>query len=278
MSLIPSKDELKLAFTAIKGVELPTIPTVVQECNMELIKPEPNIQAIAEKISTDAVLSGMVLKIVNSPYYGLKKKVESVQQGVMLLGLKNVKNVITSAGLRQSMGAEEQETFWNQSSAVASCAAGIASMVHDVSPDEAYMTGLFMDTGALVLLGKDPNYKSILETHTLHPMTICAVERESYHTDHAVIGYLLGLSWQLPEDVNMAVLHHHNTSYEQLPEGHVRSTIAVIQLAYCMVTNLMAVDGIDSEESDQMKAAALGELLLDEEDLIPFAQESLETV
>lgn len=280
MDLIPSKEVLEKTFMSIKGVELPTVPDIVQKANQELIKPDPNIHSLAELISKDPVLSGQILKIVNSPYYGLRTKIDSVQKAVVLLGQKNLKNVLTSAGLKQAMNSndESRKIFWDRSAATAACASGIASLVQDIKPEEAYLTGLFLDTGVLVLLDKTPAYSRIAGNQPTYPNSVIVFEENKFETNHALVGYLLAMTWKIPEESALAILHHHSQSFEEFENPKIRALIAMMQASYSMVSEVMS-DDIESfeksKEHTEFRDNALNELMLPFDDVLAIANESI---
>ena len=269
MDIIPSKEELQKTYAAIKGIELPTVPDIVQKANAELTKPDPNIGELAELISKDPVLSGQILKVINSPFYGLSKKIESVQKAVVLLGQKNLKNVLMTAGLRQTMqdNDDSRKTFWDRAAATAACASGIATLVHNVEQDEAYMTGLFLDTGVLVLLEKSPAYKRVSDNQPIYPFSTVVFEENKFDTNHPSVGYLLALSWKIPDTCALAILHHHAENYDLFEDSKLRALIAIMQLSYALVAEELSETEISIEEHIRYKSNAINELLLDESDL-----------
>ncbi len=269
MDIIPSKEELQKTYAAIKGIELPTVPDIVQKANAELAKPDPNISELAELVSKDPVLSGQILKVINSPFYGLSKKIESVQKAVVLLGQKNLKNVLMTAGLRQAMSGSDdsRKTFWDRAAATAACASGIASLVHNVQADEAYMTGLFLDTGVLVLLEKSPAYKRVSDNQPMYPYSTVIFEENKFETNHPNVGYLLALSWKIPDASALAILHHHTKELEALEDNKLRALIAIMQLSYCLVAEELSETEMTAAEHIKFKEGAIKELLLNEDDL-----------
>lgn len=269
LDIIPSKEDLKKTYAAIKGIELPTVPDIVQKANAELAKPDPNIVELAELVSKDPVLSGQILKVINSPFYGLSKKIESVQKAVVLLGQKNLKNVLMTAGLRQAMSGSDdsRKTFWDRAAATAACASGIAALVHNVQADEAYMTGLFLDTGVLVLLEKSPAYKRVSDNQPMYPYSTVIFEENKFETNHPNVGYLLALSWKIPDTSAMAILHHHTKELNAFEDNKLRALIAIMQLSYCLVAEELSETEMSAPEHLRFKGGALKELLLNEADL-----------
>ncbi len=280
MDLIPSKEILEKTYLMLKGVDLPTVPDIVQKANAELIKPDPNIHELSKLISKDPVLSGQILKIVNSPYYGLRAKIDSVQKAVMLLGQKNLKNVLTSAGLRQAMSTndESRKTFWDRSAATAACASGIASLVQDIKPEEAYLTGLFLDTGVLVLLDKTPAYKRVAENQPTYPHSVIVFEENKFETNHTLVGYILAMTWKIPEESALSILHHHTENFDDIDNPKVRALIAIMQASYSMVSEVLSDDLESFEKSVEhtsFRDNALDELMLSFDDVLPIATEAI---
>ena len=118
MSKIISEEAAEKLLSTIK---IPPRPTVIEEINREKRKEEPDLRNIAQIISKDIALTAAMLKIVNSPLFGLSKKIETVQQSVMTLGLNNVIGIVTGLALKNTIGAKEPnlEVFWDSAEKVA---------------------------------------------------------------------------------------------------------------------------------------------------------------
>ena len=70
----------------LQGISVPPQPQIMVDLQMEQVMPSPDLRTIAKLISQDPGLSGALLKIVNSPFYGLTNRIASIQQAVNLLG------------------------------------------------------------------------------------------------------------------------------------------------------------------------------------------------
>ncbi len=201
--------------SVLKGFNIPAQPRVMIDIQEERAKAEPSLPKIAKIIAQDVGLSGAVLKTINSPFFGMRRKIDSIQQAVMLLGMNNVVNLVTGYALRSSIQGKcsiSLERFWDSASDVAEISMAIAKRINlSVSPDEAYMLGLFIDCGIPVLASKYDNYKEILiEANADHEHDITEIEDYNYGTNHAVIGYYTSRSWGLPEALRQAILAHHD--------------------------------------------------------------------
>ena len=88
---------------ALLGISVPPQPQIMVDLQMEQYMPEPDLGAIAKLISQDPGLSGALLKIVNSPYFGLTNRIVSIQQAVNLLGCNTVINLINAQSIKGEM-------------------------------------------------------------------------------------------------------------------------------------------------------------------------------
>ena len=222
----------------LKGYNIPTQPKVMIDVMDECRKKEPNLIRIADIISKDVGLASAVLKTINSPFFGMRRKIESINQAVMLLGMKNVANLVTSYSMRQSINGKcaiSLERFWDTATDVANISAALARKLSiDVTADEAYLLGLFIDCGIPILATKFEDYKTVLiEGNAAPDKEMTEIEDLHYSTNHAIIGYYTSRSWGLAEPVRQAILRHHDidTLYQNDgdDEGMRRDHLIAIQ-------------------------------------------------
>src|SRR5262245_55625277 len=112
----------------VKSIGLPPCPAILTKLVREMRNAEPDFARLGELISGDVGLAAGLLKTVNSPFYGLRAKIGSVRQALVLIGLRNVTQLITGLLLRQAfpVGANARmEEFWNYSSKIARLSACI---------------------------------------------------------------------------------------------------------------------------------------------------------
>src|SRR4051794_40220485 len=88
----------------LAGIKIPARPEVLAELMIESRLESPDIQKIGHLISKDVALSVSMLKLVNSSYYGIKRKVESPHQAAIILGVNNVKSLVTGLSLKNAYG------------------------------------------------------------------------------------------------------------------------------------------------------------------------------
>nr|MBI3612567.1 HDOD domain-containing protein [Nitrospirota bacterium] len=198
---------------ALKGIVLPPMPATLTGINNERAKAEPCLGEIARLIERDISVAGAVIKAVNSPLFGLRRKLESISQAVFLLGLDNVVNLVTALSLRSAMQAAkfpDLDRFFDSAQNVAIIMSSLAGELCAMPPGQAYLLGLFHDCGIPLLAQKYPEYQEITRTAKTAKRSIMAVEDERLGTDHALVGYFVARSWKLPNAICLSIRYHHS--------------------------------------------------------------------
>jgi len=199
----------------LKGIAIPARPQVLVQLENELTTDDPDPRVIVRLVSGDVGLSAAVLKTVNSPFFGLSRRISSVAQAVSLLGMRSAAQIVTGLVLRAAIAgkAGSLERFWDSAEKVAGIASHIALSIPRGPRDEAYCFGLFHDVGIPILLQKFPDYRQTLSlADKLSDRPFTAVEEERHATDHATLGYLVAKGWFLPEAICEGILYHHDPS------------------------------------------------------------------
>ena len=76
--------------------QLPSVPAIYQEMNVEMGKEEPSMQLIATIVSKDLAMTAKILQLVNSAFFGLRRHVSSIEQAVAYLGMELIRSLVTS--------------------------------------------------------------------------------------------------------------------------------------------------------------------------------------
>lgn len=206
-------------------IGIPPCPEILLNLLTESRKEEPDFQRIQKLISADVGLAAALIKTVNSPFYGLRIKVQSVMQAIHIMGLSRMFLMVTGMVLRdvlKGMTLQDMDRFWDASTKIAIISSYIAGrlpyiayekMRRTIDKDEAYTYGLFQDCGIPLLLNHYPGYKEVLNQANLSSNTkFTDIEDKHYGQNHAMVGYYLAKSWGLPESMYLAVRFHHEHS------------------------------------------------------------------
>ena len=137
-----------------------TVTKVMEICN----KPDTSPNDLNRVISLDPVLTGQVLKLVNSAYYSLPNQVTSLTRAIIMVGLNTVKNLALSAAVLQNLGSKESfqalsmEDFWTHSITVGVTAKRLAAAkrIPVAEREEYFVAGLLHDLGKIPLNNRFP--------------------------------------------------------------------------------------------------------------------------
>ncbi len=198
---------------------LPSLPTLYLDILEAARSDSTDARQIGTIISRDMGMSAKLLKLVNSSFFGLGRRVSSVEHAVSLLGLMRIKALVLSEKIFKQFQPPRpiqgfsMENLWQHSLAVAEVARLISKSEHqtDDRPDQAFTAGMLHDVGILVLAANmTERFETLLTACSDDPRPIWEVEKEALGVTHGQIGgYLLGL-WGLPPRIVEAVALHHD--------------------------------------------------------------------
>lgn len=249
---LPSRDEVfgarpdcQIDLASVSGClsSLPSLPTVVADLLRAIDDEGNSTDTLAKKLAVDQAMVARLLRVANSSFYGLQRKVISVSDAIVVLGLGNVRNLILTVSVSNSLGASstkagaQSSAFWTHSIATAICAEALAGRMR-CNPESAFAAGLLHDIGQLVLATHYPQqreevrrYRQRLDCH------IFEAEQKVLGIDHAQIGEFLGKRWNFPLQLCTAIAGHHD------PEVMNSDPLAcVVHLADAMVHALDFAD------------------------------------
>ncbi len=218
-----------------KGIKLPPQPKVLIELQKKLASRGCNVKDLATIISNDPGITAMLFKTVRSPVFSGGRKINSVEQALMVIGVKQVYNLVQAVVLSTNLSDATRKSFdifWTRSQEVAQIAALIAAdrvSVCNIFPDQAYMAGIFHECGVPVLMQRFPDYCTKLKLDSATCWPKLAEEDALFNVDHCSIGYLMAHHWKLPDFICQAILYHHEMPHEET--GAVRTLVATLQLA-----------------------------------------------
>jgi HD-like signal output (HDOD) protein len=198
----------------LQGITIPPQPQILVDLQMEQMHPNPDLQRIADLISQDVSLAGTVLKIVNSPIFGLTNTISSIKQAVMLLGYDSLINLVNGISIKGELSDEaivELNRFWDTAMDIAMVSASVAKQIGFNKPEEAYCLGLFHNVGIPLMQQRFQDYFSVVESSYCGDYDrIIDAENDAYRTNHAVIGYYVARSWNLSKVISESIADHHN--------------------------------------------------------------------
>jgi len=215
--------------------DLPTPPEVALRVMRACSDPKMNSQQLARIVASDTALVAELLRIVNSPYFGMGRKVATPAQAVVVMGARALRNFVLSFSARESLRAAEALpgfdalSYWE---AVLRRAAGAQLLAEalTVDPEQAFTVGILQDFGLLALFSCFPGHAQAWnQMRTLNPEERQQYELDLFGISHDRVAGLLTDSWCLPEEIAAPIKHHHRDGHSDLPA----SQVAAVRIAVC---------------------------------------------
>ncbi len=197
---------------------IPPFPKVAMQVMRMLDDPRVQAKDLAAVIQYDSAITANILKTCNAAYFGLPRKVSSLDEALVLVGQNILKDIIiasSSARFYQGVAGNgyqlEQGELWRHSVATAIMAKSISPHFRGVDPGAAFTTGLLHDIGKRFLSSFVANdFQRIMDRTYVDGMAFIAAEREILGMDHAELGGLILQKWDFSEEMIRAVQHHHD--------------------------------------------------------------------
>lgn len=220
---------------------LPALPTVVTQILSLVGEDHSSAAGLEALIKQDMVLAGRLLKMVNSPFYGLSQPVASISQAVAIIGFASLKSLVLAAStsnlLMVDLGAYgfAPEGLWKNSIATAAVARaiGLRNGAGRDDAEEYFVAGLLRDVGMLVL-GPFLKRRGVqLRRNENGVEDILHLERQALGFDHGWVGDRVSDKWRLPAGLRLAIARHHRIPSDC--DSKVMRQLAAVRLAERLV-------------------------------------------
>ncbi|MDQ2779302.1 MAG: HDOD domain-containing protein [Pseudomonadota bacterium] len=227
-------------------IDIPSQPQALVQLSLLLAQEQVNLQAASALIETDMALAAAVMKAVNSSLYGLKGRVQSVQQAITYLGMREVAAITFEMGLRAAFPpAPELEPLWKRA-AERGLLMGRLGAALSLDAWAAHSAGLFEECGKAVLFRHAPDhYRAMLRAATTDT-ELAALEHAGFGVSHDALGAALCESWGLGAAAVASVRHHiaaHTTG--ALPEMPARRSICALSaLAHALMAAPQTLEAV----------------------------------
>lgn len=208
-----------------KTTNLPALSAAAVEVMREADSALGSAEGMARALGRDPALAAQVLRLANSAFYGMPRKVASVPQAVLLLGSRAVRNLALVASTYPSLVqpvtgyALGPDQLWMHALGTASGASLVAEKTGSALSDLAFTAGLLHDIGKVAMsVWLDKKLPALLKIAEIEGSTFDEVERRVLGYDHTQVGAHLGQRWNLPEDLILAMRWHHQP--DKAPAGN----------------------------------------------------------
>ncbi len=195
--------------------ELPALPETVLRVMQITEDPKASIADVAKALVSDQALAARVLKLANSAFYGSSRRIGTVSDAVVILGMRTTRNLVMAASCEALLEGEvagyglPRGALLRHSLACASAAQALAKRARYRGMEEAFVAGLLHDIGKVVMNAYQCDQFGEVLAKVSGGVTYAEAERAVFGFDHAEAGGCLLERWNLPLPLVSAVRHHH---------------------------------------------------------------------
>jgi putative nucleotidyltransferase with HDIG domain len=198
--------------------EAPLLSVNASRLMQIMVDPDHELVDVVALVKLDSILTARLLRIVNSPVFGMLKAVSSVDRAVAYLGVQTVVSVALADSVSKMMNQQlkgyesRQGDLWRHDLFTALAARQVSHFAKDsIDGDLAYTGGLLHDIGKAIISGflEGTADKATEGIDSGKSADYLAAEQEVLGLDHAEVGYELALAWQLPDPLPQLIRHHH---------------------------------------------------------------------
>ena len=270
-----------------RGQELPSMPEIYLRVSELLEDESSSLKEVAATVQNDPAITGRVLKLVNSAYYGLPQQVTSVGQAVALLGRERLRHLLIGSVLRgvfleQDNPAFSMLAFWQHSIKTAIISRELAYHVERIDEPEAMFTaGLLHNIGRLLLINKFPERMLAAEDYMIRKRAdVLTAELIQLGVTHTAVGEALMQYWNLPQLLVDCASSHHEIVHDG-PNRHATHLVYLASHLSQYVPPLDEqetrdiVDDIDNWDMGQLSLEQIGNACVLADDMVFEVMESL---
>jgi HD-like signal output (HDOD) protein len=228
--------------------DLPPMPQTVFKAREIIADPKSDFKELAVLFETDQAIAAKILKLANSPYYGMGGKVSSIQRASVILGHKTLGEIIAMGGASCLLGERldgyglDAGALWKHSLAVAFGSRIIAQKVDPSLLNDAFTSGLIHDTGKLILdkyiIERWDKFESFMAGGN---ESFLSAEKAVLEFDHAEAAFEVCKEWNIPKALTIAIRYHH---FPSRSNDSILAYIVHVADAIAIMTGLgLGVDG-----------------------------------
>lgn len=219
---------------------LPSLSSINRALQGLLLAEQRYSAQISEIIRLDPSLTSRLLRLVNSVYYGLANPVNSIEEAVFYLGIRQIRQLVTVTPIIEDFQRLSKQCdfpwrhFWQHCIGTAILTREVISMVQYPTDESDYVAGLVHDVGKIVMAWTFPDHFALIHQEA-EPGTrnLIEIEREILGVDHGELGALYLERHHLPELMVQTTRFHHDP---EKATSH-QTIIVSVQIADLLMRN-----------------------------------------
>ena len=224
---------IKSPLPSLGRIKMPALPEVFARINDTVNDPRASLSDIAPIIEQDVGLTALLLRIVNSAFYGFPSQIETIARAITIVGTQQLGDLVLATSVVKvfrgiSQDLLNMESFWRHSLACGITARILSTLRHDGNGERLFVAGILHDIGRLLIcMDRNAEAREILQQSLEGKRPTHQIEMEILEYDHTAVGGALVEEWNLPVSLHEAVAHHHSP----LDAVHHPVEVAIIHVA-----------------------------------------------
>lgn len=217
---------------------LPSLSTINSALRELLHADQGYTSQVAEIIRRDPSLTARLLRLVNSVYYGLSTPVNSIEEAVFYLGMRQIRQLVMVTPIIEDIQKLAGKTpfawrdFWQHCIGTAILTREVISTLRAPADEEDYVAGLIHDVGKIAMAAACPeHFQAIQQAGENSDLPLLERERQLLGLDHCEVGAMYLKSHHLPDALVDAARYHHAP---ERASQHAQ-LVAAVQIADLMV-------------------------------------------
>ncbi|GAB6904407.1 putative Metal dependent phosphohydrolase [Desulfosarcina cetonica] len=221
---IPSKPEKLKNRIDQSDIKLPDAPTIIKELNQVIDDPLATSNDVAQVVTKSPSLTAILLKIVNSAYYGFPSKIDRISRAVTIIGTKEISGLALGICVMQAFkdipkDILNMDAFLRHSLSCGMVSRILAAQNNLAQTEQLFVAGLLHDIGKLVVCKYYPEHAKVcLESGFVSNASIFEAEKKIFGLAHPQIAKLLLTKWNLPSELTSDIVCHHAPSKAHDPQ------------------------------------------------------------
>lgn len=244
---------------AIKNLDsLPALPLIAQKLLTLEIDTDAGQRQMLSLIEQDPQILARVIGLANSPMLGTSRRISSIAEAAIILGINRIKSVATSMALmatnaKPAMGSFNLQDLWIHNLGIAFATIAIGkSMPRQNRPadDNIFLAGMLHDIGYIALDYLDPYRSNELHTYQANSdgRTALEIEKTLLEICHDELGAELARHWNLPNEIISVIRYHHSPDAIDAPKD--QPLIRMVYIAEKMLPSFGMNEQVDTGITD----------------------------
>lgn len=195
----------------ISESQLISLPEVYLKLQQIISGEDYAMADIADVIGLDPAISARLLRMVNSSFFGLATKIDTISRAINYLGTQQVHDLVLSTSIAQTFSDMnnanfDMNQFWQQSVYSAIAARELAVLCNVLNSERLFVSGLLRDIGHLMMYQSIPELmQQVTEVSQQNDTPLHQAEQKLLDFDFSQVGSTLLANWQLPDSLTEAI-------------------------------------------------------------------------